>query len=132
MSTKRDQAGRSEIHYYALANDADAIDREINAGVDIDDADSQGFTPLHLASQEYSVDSARLLVNRGATVDSVNSFGNTALFVAVFNSRGRGDIIELLLSHGADPQHRNNAGQTPAGLARLVANYDLSRFFADG
>jgi hypothetical protein len=28
--------------------------------------------------------------------------------------------------------HRaNNSGQTPIGLAKLIANYDVARFFAD-
>jgi ankyrin repeat protein len=64
-------------------------------------------------------------------VDAVNSYGNTPLFTAVFNSRGLGELIKLLRHHGADPWHPNNTGQTPTGLARLIANYDVAQFFAD-
>jgi ankyrin repeat protein len=53
------------------------------------------------------------------------------LFVAVFNSRGRGDLIALLREHGADPTAPNHSGQTPLGLARLIDNFDVAQFFAD-
>lgn len=58
-------------------------------------------------------------------------FGNTPLFVAVFNSKGRGDLISLLRERGADPLKANKSGQTPAGLARLIGNYDVARLFED-
>jgi hypothetical protein len=37
----------------------------------------------------------------------------------------------LLRSHGADPLHVNNSGQTPLGLARLIDSYDVAQFFAE-
>ncbi|WP_263972339.1 hypothetical protein [Spongiactinospora rosea] len=40
-------------------------------------------------------------------------------------------MIELLRRWGADPFKANSSGQTPLGLARLIANYDVARFFAD-
>ena len=96
-----------------------------------DAQDAQGFTALHLAAQEHSVAAASALLSWGAAVDAENGFGNTPLFVAVFNSRGRGELIELLQAAGADPHHANASGQTPLGLARLIGNYDVARFFDD-
>jgi hypothetical protein len=40
-------------------------------------------------------------------------------------------MIELLRSHGADEHAANAYGQTPTGLSRLIANYDVSQFFVD-
>jgi hypothetical protein len=59
----------------------------------------------------------------------VNAHGNSPLFVATFNSRGRGDLIGLLLSDGANPDLVNRHGQSPRGLAGLIANYDIGQFF---
>src|SRR5438309_11499733 len=42
-----------------------------------------------------------------------DAHGNTPLWTAVFNSRGDGDVIRLLRSHGADSRHVNAAGRTP-------------------
>jgi ankyrin repeat protein len=83
------------------------------------------------AAQQSNVEVAAALLEAGAAVDAVNKYGNTPLFVAVFNSQGRGDVIQLLRRHGADPRNVNGSGQTPVGLARLIANYDVKQFFED-
>jgi uncharacterized protein len=94
-------------------------------------ADRQGFTALHFAVQQGAISAAGVLLAAGAQVDAVNSDGNTPLFTAVFNSHGHGELIKLLRHHGADSCHPNSTGQTPVGLARLIANYDVAQFFAD-
>jgi len=126
-----DPAGRSPLHYAALTNDAAEVTRLIAEGETPDSSDSHGLTPLHLASQEHALSAAAALLNLGATVDPINSFGNTPLFVAVFNSRGRPEMIDLLRSRGADPLRSNGTGQTPMGLARLIGNYDVAQYFED-
>jgi ankyrin repeat protein len=126
-----DSFERTELHYAALENSLEKTRAALSAGIDCDCADSQGFTPLHFAAQGRAADVARLLLDQGAAVDSTNKFGNTPLFVAVFNSKGDGSVVELLRVCGADPYRTNNSGQTPLGLARLIANYDVARFFAD-
>jgi ankyrin repeat protein len=47
---------------------------------------------------------------------------------AVFESRGRGEMIRLLLSFGADKALKNKHGVSPENLARTIANYDVSIF----
>lgn len=126
-----DDFGRAPLHYAALEDDAPQVEAVLARGGDPDIKDAEGFTPLHLAAQEGAVTAVRVLLDHGATVDIENAYGNTPLFVAVFNSRGRGDVIEMLRSRGADPHYRNRLGQTPVGLARLIDNFDVARFFAD-
>ncbi len=126
-----DREGRLPLHYAALADDAGEVVARIAAGDDPNLGDRQGFTPLHLAAQAGAIEAVRVLLDNRAEVDSVNQFGNTPLFVAVFNSKGRGDVIALLRQRGADPLRANNSGQTPVALARLISNYDVAQFFAD-
>ena len=119
------------LHLAALEDD-EVTARELLAnGLSPDLEDDEGFTPLHFAAQEYSVSVAAALLEAGASIDKENRFGNTPLFVAVFNSKGRGEVIKLLRAHGADPHHHNTYGQTPLGLARLIANYDVAQYFSD-
>jgi hypothetical protein len=40
-------------------------------------------------------------------------------------------MIQLLRHHGADPAKSNRHGHTPVGLARLIGNYPIARWFAD-
>lgn len=124
-------AKRSPLHSAAMDDDVSTIEALLASGEPPDVQDQQGFTPLHLAAQQYSLSAAAALLNAGASVDVENSFGNTPLFVAVFNSNGRGGLIRLLRSYGADPLHVNTSGQTPVGLARLIANSDVAQFFLD-
>lgn len=127
----RDRQGRTLLHAAAFRGDLAEIDQLIVAGADPSAADNKGFTPLHLAAQENQAGAARALLDAGAEVDRRNRWGNTALSVAVFNSRGRGDLIALLRERGADPMAENAHGQTPLGLARLIANFDVAQYFAD-
>ncbi|MFG2146851.1 ankyrin repeat domain-containing protein [Streptomyces sp. NPDC048696] len=126
-----DRQGRSPLHYAALTGDLSEVERLLSSGIDPNLGDGNGFTPLHLAAQEYQVDAARLLLDGGAAADRRNRFENTPLFVAVFNSQGRGELIGLLRSRGADPHAENSSGQTPVGLARMIANHDVRSFFSD-
>jgi ankyrin repeat protein len=127
----RDGAGRTLLHYAAMANDVARVHELIASSAEVDAADTKGFTPLHLAAQEHAVDAARALSGGGATVDARNEYGNTPLFVATANSRGLGEMIHLLLELGADPDALNNYGQTPRGLAELIGNYDVKQFYEE-
>ena len=51
--------------------------------------------------------------------------------LAAFNSRGDGTMIRLLREAGADPTKENATGQSPIGVARKIANYDVAQFFSD-
>ena len=131
MTTKFDRDGRLPLHYAALENDVAEVHARLAVGDDPNLGDRKGFTPLHLAAQQGSLDAARVLLDHCAEVDSVDKSGNTPLFVAVFNSRGRGELIALFRERGADPLRPNDSGQTPTGLARLIGNFEVARFFAD-
>ncbi|MBT2502387.1 ankyrin repeat domain-containing protein [Curtobacterium sp. ISL-83] len=119
------------MHDAALQNNSTGALQLIAAGAVVDAPDYLQFTPLHFAAQEFSVEVATILLDAGAQVNARNVYGNNPLFTAVFNSRGRGELVQLLLSRGADAAAVNNAGQSPIGLARLIGNYDVLQFFED-
>lgn len=129
--SETDRAGRTPLHYAALEGRVGDVVRLLREGANPDALDREGFAPLHFAAQEYQVEATRALLDGGASVEVANRFGNTPLSTATFNSNGRGDIIVMLREAGADPLHVNKFGQTPVGLARLIANYDVAQYFAD-
>jgi ankyrin repeat protein len=130
--TKRKHAkGRTDLHDAAVDADVARVRELLAQGADSRAADASGWTPLHFAAQSRDVVIVKMLLDAGADVDVQDVHGNTPLFRAVFASQGRGDCIELLRRHGADPTKRNHHGVSPVDLARGIANYDVSRWFAD-
>lgn len=124
-----DKLNRTELHYAALENNVNLARKLLENGFDPNAQDKDGFASLHFAAQEYAIEVADLLLEKGAKVDIENKYGNTPLFIAVYNSKGRSNLIKLLLKAGADKTHTNKSNQSPLGLAELIANYDVLQFF---
>ena len=61
--------------------------------------DYDGRSPLHLAVAEGHLDCARALLDQKADMRLKDRWGRSALQEARRNQAGRGQILELLLSH---------------------------------
>lgn len=112
-----------------MRDDVDAALNLLEGGADPDEVGTAGFTALHFAAQNYQPRLVRALIIAGAAVDPLNRYGATPLWTATMKSRGRGEVIKLLLEAGADPDCENSRGISPRGLASTIANYDLGQFF---
>jgi ankyrin repeat protein len=123
-----DTDGRTALMHAVLDGQIDAVRFLLSRGASVDARDRNGYTPLHFAAQENELEIARLLLEAGASVDPQDVHGNTPLWRAVFSSRGRGDMIGLLLARGADRHLKNKSGVSPYELSRTIGNYDVARF----
>jgi uncharacterized protein len=101
----------------------------INANCSLNSKDKAGYTALHFAAQNFHLNIAKILLESGVSVDPQDMHGNTPLWRATFNSKGKGEMIKLLLSYGADKNLKNSSGKAPIDLAKTIANYDLAQFF---
>lgn len=125
----QDKDGRSLLIYAVLENDIDLVEALINRGAKVNLNDNNGWTALHFAANEHLVAITKLLIKKGADVNAKDSYGNTVIWRAVFASKGRGEIIELLLDNGADPSIVNDSDVSALSLADTIGNYDVSQFF---
>ncbi|WP_406416519.1 ankyrin repeat domain-containing protein [Streptomyces sp. NBC_00873] len=124
----RDRMGRTAVHYAAADGDVDGLRELVAIGADPDAADNAGWTPLHFAAQAQNPQVSEALLGAGAAVDVPDRHGNTALWTAVFNSRGEAATLRILLAAGADPDRENTHGVSPRGLANKIANYDAAGY----
>jgi ankyrin repeat protein len=126
-----DRGGRSPLINAVLQKNVEIVKILINNGADINLQDKDGRSALHFAAQEYMVDISRILLDKNAEVDIKDHDGNTPLSDAVFWSRGRGELIKLLLSYGADKNLKNNHNVSPLELAYNIGNYNVKQFFEE-
>ncbi len=94
----------------------------VRAGVDPNTTNYRGTTPMHEAPDgDWGNPTAiRTLLRLGTQADPIDEDGDTPLILGAGN--GEVECIRLLLEAGADPQKKNNAGET----ARDAAHEHLS------
>ena len=117
-----DVAARTALMYAALNGKMPFVRLLIARKADVNRKDKAGTAALHFAAQDYQPEAVEAPCDVGATIDAEDQFGNTPLNKAAFNSRGRGEVIRILLRHGADPDKKNRTGKSPRMLADIIAN----------
>ncbi|KAK8113552.1 hypothetical protein PG984_014078 [Apiospora sp. TS-2023a] len=101
----------------------DFIHLLFDESTDLETQDDMGRTPLRTAIDwSYSVPTKvlELLVQLGANVNTADNDGETPLMVVA--RRGRADLVQLLLRHGADIYLMNAMGQTAVDYAVASEN----------
>ncbi len=124
-----DREDRTPLFYASMDGLVSIVLELIRRGANPNARDKHSSTPLHFAAQEYRFAAAEILLQSGAEVDPKDDYGNTPLSRAVYESKGRGDMILLLLRCGAERSSMNNYGVSPQAFVRTIGNYDVARFF---
>ncbi len=79
----------------------------------------KGRTPLHRAVWRADVSLAKYLLDVGAQVDALDENERTPLHWAAFFGATHGDVITLLLRHGADMTRRDKLKLTAVQISRV-------------
>lgn len=107
-------------------DNASELKTQIKRGLDVNYADSTGYSLLMLAARSGSKNTAALLLENGARVYPRNSYGDDALLLASF--AGQEAIVDMLLARGARAEP-NKAGWTPLHYAAFIGDLALVNKF---
>ena len=97
--------------------------------VDANQVSLFGDRPMNVAATRGSTQEMALLVAHGALVNDSGEHGYTPLHNAV--EQGQLSAVLWLLDQGADTAVRNDAGETPAALARVLGENDIASVLED-
>lgn len=97
------------------ANDMEAFESLVRAGVDINAKGNDCMTPVVYAAMSGRLEMVKALIDLGADVNSGNRFGNTALIYAAGD--GNEAMTNALLDAGANVEAKNESGVTALHLA---------------
>ncbi len=104
------------LHDAAFIGDINEVKRLIAEGIDVNQKDFGGRTPLHLTARYGYPAVAEHLIANGADVDAKDNGGRTPLIEAA--AHGDAAVVELLIAKGADVNAKDQDGLTP--LQRAV------------
>jgi ankyrin repeat protein len=102
----------------------------INSGINLNQIDKEGHSPLTLSVLKCEKEIVRILLNNNADVNhQVMKDGNTPLHYAV--NLNKPDLIQMLLLRKPDLGIQNKNGQTPMEIATSLSRTEVYQILAE-
>lgn len=109
--------------------DITKVKTQLNAGIDPNIKDIDGWTPLMWAVQNNNIVFSNLLIDAGADLNLQDLYEETALIKAI--SQNYVETTRILIEAGADPNLSDSYGWTPLMAASTSGNIDLVRILLE-
>jgi quinoprotein dehydrogenase-associated probable ABC transporter substrate-binding protein len=114
-----------ELSNAVIANDFDRVKFLVGKGADVNQADSQGWTPLQSAARQRRADMIKQLIELGADVNLADNDSMTPLVAALM--RDHVASVKVLVEHGADMEKPGQQGFRPLPLAIAEDKYEAAK-----
>ncbi|WP_432663364.1 ankyrin repeat domain-containing protein [Wukongibacter baidiensis] len=109
--------GQSLLHEAIAYKQKEIAIELLKESIDVNIQDKEGRTALHYIGFHPDIDIARIILDNGGDVKLKDLYGNIPLWYAVFNARGRYELVELFLKYKSNVNIKNNAGRTSLDFA---------------
>ena len=121
------QDGRTKnVHQAIINGDIEHVKSLLSGGVDINERNRLGGTPLHTAISRKNQEIAELLISKGPDLNVKDKQGRTPLYLAVENEQK--SLVELLVAKGVDINAMTIRGQNALTISRSKGNTELTEF----
>ena len=103
-------------------------------GSSVNPRGSKENSPLHSAVYYMEIEMVQVLVECGADVNAWNAHGLTPLAYALWYQRIKTtnlEVVRWLIDHGADPNVRDNYGETSLHLALQFGMLEIARLLVE-
>lgn len=115
-----DPKNNKELVLAARSNDVQRAERALQANINIDLKNEDGYTALMYAVNSGSIDVARLILANKARINLQDRDGYSAVMIAAF--RGNPEMLDFLLGYKPDLNLRHRSGRTALMLAAWKGN----------
>jgi ankyrin repeat protein len=119
-----DKNGFTTLHVLMSEEKFEVVKFLLNNGCDVNYQNVDGIAPLHIANYKENIE---ILVKNGANLHIKDIEGNTPCHL--FALEGLNEELITLVSLGADPKIKNNAGDSALDLLRYRGEEKLLDYF---
>ena len=126
IAVDRNASHETPLHWLSVENMGNAVDILVRHGADVNARDHYGDSVLMDAASLGLTDIMKvLLVNKADPMYRHPHSQETALHTAARHSPN-GEVVDLLIAHGADINARNHLGETPLHEAAAFSNIPVA------
>jgi uncharacterized protein len=97
----------------------------IKRGINVNNQNNSGQTALHYSAEPNKLEIAKVIMDHGGDLSIEDKYGNTPLWTATFEARGKYDVVSLFIQRNANPYHKNKNNKSPLDFAKQINDYDL-------
>ena len=102
----------------------ETLSKLVKNGANINIANDEGMTPLHIAIKNGHTETVKVLIAAGANISTKSAInGWTPLYIAC--AKGYTDIVNALIEAGADVNVPMATGITPLSIAIMKSHIDV-------
>lgn len=110
----QDDSGKTTLYWMSQSNDFEMVDFLLKLGASHDVASNQGFYPIHAATHNSFFEVMEVMFKHGVSINTQSISGFTPLYYSIAcGFPPSAELIDYLLSKGADPLIANNIGFYP-------------------
>jgi len=124
--------GQNLLHEAIASKKYSIAEKLISLGIDVNHQDNNGQTPLHYSAIHGDRKVAKIILENRGMLDIEDKYGNEPLWHAVFNARGKYDMVNLFMSGIPDVNHKNKNGKSPLDFARQIKDHHMVSLLTRG